>query len=221
MKTFDPIAKITAIKPGFRILRQGRQPSKLPLPENLRRKKEIENWRSAIWVCKHIWFSSLDPQVRELARKSMYRMQKFHHPEMIDIFMFSMAQIYLFTGSVKKLESYILAVFNGATFLIDTCGSTIIKPVPLNNIDLESLKPLLIYDLTDERLVVDENLICRAKRLSEFIGPMPTERPWNDVWIAELDDLRDRTIAKFGIAEADSLWGKSTSPTPVVPPLAR
>ena len=151
----------------------------------------------------------------------MYRMQKFHHPEMIDIFMFSMAQIYLFTGSVKKLESYILAVFNGATFLIDTCGSTIIKPVPLNNIDLESLKPLLIYDLTDERLVVDENLICRAKRLSEFIGPMPTERPWNDVWIAELDDLRDRTIAKFGIAEADSLWGKSTSPTPVVPPLAR
>jgi len=220
MNPFDSIKEITAIKPGFRILRQGRQPSKLPLPENLRRKQELENWRSAIWACKHKFIPILDPQMRDLARKAMYRMLKFHHPEMIDIFMFGMGQIYLFTGSVKKLESFIWAVFNGATFLIDNCGSRIMNPDPLNDICLESLKRFLIFDPSEEQLVVDENLIRRAKKLSEFIGPIPTERPWNGVWMAEMDDLRDRTIAKFGIAEAKSLWGESTSPTPVVPPLA-
>ena len=117
------------------------------------------------------------------------------------------------------METFTLAVFKGATFLIDIRDNMYISNDLINSTDFESLKPLLIYDPTDEHLVVDEHLIQRAKRLSEFIGPIPAKRPWSDAWMTRLEDLRNRTIAKFGIAEAESLWGRSTPPTPVVPPL--
>lgn len=213
MRTTSSVCTRSANCRPRRVLKCGKQPERLPIPGNLRQQLKVEAWRDKIWQAKHKELALLHPQFRELIRKMQWSMARVGMHEMALNLLLALFITYTFTGSVAKLQEFIEAVWNGHVFLVD------LRPLGLKNIvpnlpGAELLKRLCLYFPHTEEPLPEERL-KHAKTFAEFLGPIPSERPWMAEWDAELKALRSQMVTELGEQLAAELWaGTNTTRKP-------
>ena len=92
-----------------RLLKGKTQPAKLPMPASVRQRRATDQWRDKIWQVRHKYLLLLHPQYRELMRKTLFSIDKANLHHLADSFLMGLFTIWCFTGSVPKMEDFILA----------------------------------------------------------------------------------------------------------------
>ena len=108
--------------------------------------------------------------------------------------------VWFLTGSVKKMEDFVLEIWNGRIFLLD--DSTFL---PTNKSDIagsELLKVLLLYNPPCQSIGPDpESALEEATRFTTFIGDPPSAKPWIAEWVSERNEVLTQAEEEIG-AEA-------------------
>ncbi len=79
----------------------------------------MDYWHDRLWQSRHKFLVLLGPQYRELIRKMIFSMENAELHEMVPHLMMGTFGIWFFTGSVEKMQEFIVEVFNGKVFLVD------------------------------------------------------------------------------------------------------
>ena len=187
-----------------RVLRLGKQPSKLPLPANLRHQHKLAKWREKIRQSRYQFLGLLDPQYRELMRKITFRMTTAKLPGMVPKFLAGLFSTWLFTGSVQKMEAFILEVWKGRIFLMND-RRFLPQDRPTDRPKLELLQALLLYDPKGYPAGVEVDTALAATDFFAFLGPPAPVQPWIHEWATELEEGRKQAAAELGEAMAHEL----------------
>ena len=187
-----------------RVLRSGKQPSKLPLPAHLRHQHKLEKWREKIRQSRYQFLGLLDPQYRELMRKIAFRMTTAKLPGMVPKFLAGLFSTWLFTGSVQKMEAFILEVWKGRIFLMND-RRFLPQDLPTDRPKLELLQALLLYDPKGYPAGVEVATALEATHFFAFVGPSPRLKPWIREWATEMEDVRKQAAAELGEEMAHEL----------------
>jgi len=150
----------------------------------------------------------LDPQFREMIRKMEWTMKRAGLPHITANFWLGLFDVWMFTGSVRKMEELILHLWEGGMLLMDR------RAIGQNNIhpdqpEPELQKSLLLYNPHSLKPLAPEHHTS-AKPFIDFLGTLPRERSWVAEWLLELETLRMLSIAELGEKSAAELWAEST-----------
>jgi len=183
-----------------RILKNGRQPAKLPIPASVRHLKRMDHWRELIWRADYKFFFVLQPQVREMFRKIAFGMEREKRADLFKNFQLGLLQFWMKTGSVPRMQDFVTAVWSGNVFLFDVDLPGLPEKIPANHPALNSLKSLLIYQPCQDSKSTDLDRVLGAKKFTDFLGPTAPERPWNTTWVSEMKTVRKQASAELGEA---------------------
>ena len=142
----------------------------------------------------------LDPQIRELERKADYSMRKAGLSPMADNLTVVLFAMYFFTGSVEKMEKFILDLSNGQIFLMDDQVFRL-ENIATNLPKTELIKSLLLYHPAYHPDGVDLKGL-EVISIRDFMGPVPAEKPWIYEWHSEVQELRRQAAAELGAEQA-------------------
>jgi hypothetical protein len=191
-----------------RVLKNGKQPSLLPIPEIVRQRRSVEKWRERIWRVRHKYVVLLHPQYRDLMRKIACSMEKTDLHQMVIHLRVGLFLTWFLTGSIGKMEELILEIIRGRVFLMN--GRLFLpENTPEDLPKLELRKRLLLYDPKCYPAGPDAAPDPEVTLFSDFLTPLPEMKLWLRQWAAEKDEVRRGAAAELGQAVADKLWTES------------
>ena len=117
-------------------------------------------------------------------------------------------RIWMLTGSVKKIEEFILRVWNGGIFFMD--GQQFFpKDNPLDLPSEESFRARFLYDLACYEKGIDRDRARQAPVFSAWLAPSsPEAKPWIREWALEMDAVRKQAATELGENLAEELWAE-------------
>ncbi len=196
---------------GFppRVIKKRPQALSLPTPAAVRNRAALDYWRDRLWRSRHKFLVLLGPQYRELMRKIIFSMEKAELPGMVPHLMMGTFAIWFFTGSVQKMEEFIVAVFNGKVFLVDR-RLFLIENTPTDLPKDELITRVLLYDPVCHPEGCGSKAALEATRFLTLLGTPPAEKPWIQEWMSEMQTARGQAAAEIGEEAADALWAEVT-----------
>jgi hypothetical protein len=193
-----------------RVLKRGTPPTMLPVPAAVRQRLKMEAWREKFWRSRHKYLILLDPQYREIMRKSAWSMEKAGFPEMCVHFQRGLLCIWFFTGSIEKMVRFIRAVSGGRVFLMNH-KMFLRNETPTGLPKHELIQRFLLYDPTWHNDGYSVEFGPDPTLFTSFLGAVPDQRPWLRELASEMEDLRSQAAAELGEDAAKSLWDKSSA----------
>jgi len=152
-----------------KLLRAHMHPPELPIPSNIRQRERMDYWRDRIWQVRNKWFVLLGPQYRELVRKICFSCDRAGLPEMISHLRVGLCFLWFMTGNIRKMEDFVVAVFNGRVFLMNHrsfFSDNELPDVP----SPELLKRSLLYDPICHKDGVNLDQALKATHFSTILG---------------------------------------------------
>lgn len=180
-----------------KLLRVQQHESMLPIPSNIRQSELLEKWRERIWQARNKCFVLLGPQYRGLVSKITFSCEQAGLPGMIPHLRMGLFFAWFVTGNLRKMEDFIVAVFNGQVFLMNHKAflpDNIRSDLP----KFELLKSTLLYDPSQHKGGINVDQALKATPFLAFLGPKSGPTPWIKDWVSEVTEVRRQAAAELG-----------------------
>jgi hypothetical protein len=180
-----------------KLLRAQQHEPMLPIPSNIRQSKRVEKWRERIWQARNKWFVLLGPQYRELVRKITFSCEQAGLPGLVPHLRMGLFFAWFVTGNLRKLEDFIVAVFDGQVFLMNHKAflpDNIRSDLP----QFELRKSMLLYDPSQHKGGINMDQALRATHFLAFLDPITGPTPWIEDLVSEVAEVRRQAAAELG-----------------------